>query len=81
MNIQLQEEAWEDLEADAEALLDEWHVKEGDSVEEGQLVASVMVAKSSFEVLAPANGVISKLLVDAQDNFTRDQPLALLEES
>ena len=81
INIQLQDEAWEDLETDTEALLDEWHVTAGDTVEAGQLLASVMIIKSSFEVLAPTAGTISKLLVAAQDNFTRDQPLAELEEA
>jgi pyruvate/2-oxoglutarate dehydrogenase complex dihydrolipoamide acyltransferase (E2) component len=81
IHIQLQDDAWEDLETGTEALLDEWHVKTGDTVEAGQLLASVMVIKSSFEVLAPAAGTVSKLLVAAQDNFTRDQPLAELEEA
>lgn len=76
--IHLQDEAWEDIDEGTEALLDEWHVKEGDVVEAGQLVASVMVIKTSFEVLAPAAGTISKLLVAAQDNFTRGQALAEL---
>lgn len=76
--IHLQDEAWEDIEEGTEALLDEWHVKEGDVVEAGQLVASVMVIKTSFDVLAPAAGTIGKLLVAAQDNFTRGQALAEL---
>jgi len=76
--IYLQDEAWEDIEEGTEALLDEWHVKEGDRVEAGQLVASVMVVKTSFDVLAPAAGTIGKLLVAAQDNFTREQALAEL---
>ncbi|MCG4453250.1 lipoyl domain-containing protein [Pseudomonas sp. SA3-5] len=76
--IHLQDDAWEDIEEGTEALLDEWHVKEGDVVEAGQLVASVMVIKTSFDVLAPAAGTIGKLLVAAQDNFTRGQALAEL---
>ncbi|AIL61761.1 lipoyl domain-containing protein [Pseudomonas alkylphenolica] len=76
--IHLQDDAWEDIDESTEALLDEWHVKEGDSVEAGQLVASVMVIKTSFEVLAPAAGTIGKLLVAAQDNFNRGQALAEL---
>lgn len=76
--IYLQDEAWEDIEEGTEALLDEWHVKEGDVVEAGQLVASVMVVKTNFDVLAPAAGTIGKLLVAAQDNFTREQALAEL---
>ena len=81
IHIQLQDEAWEDLEADTEALLDEWHVQAGDVVEAGQLLASVMVIKTSFDVLAPVAGTIGKLLVAAQDNFTRGQALAELAEA
>lgn len=77
--IQLQDNAWEDIEADTEALLDEWHVKVGETVDAGQLLATVMVIKTSFEVLAPAAGTIGKLLLEPQDNFTRGQPLAELE--
>ena len=76
--IHLQDDAWEDIDEGTEALLDEWHVSEGDSVEAGQLVASVMVVKTSFEVLAPAAGTVGKLLVEAQGNFARGQALAEL---
>lgn len=55
INIQLQDEAWENLEVEIEALLDEWHVKVGDTVQAQQLLASVMVVKTSFDVLAPGN--------------------------
>lgn len=81
MKILLQDEAWEDLEEGVEALLDEWHVHEGEVVAQGQLIASAMVAKSSFDVLTPAAGTIRKLLVAAQNNFTRSQVLAELEEA
>lgn len=81
INIQLQDEAWENLEVEIEALLDEWHVKVGDTVQAQQLLASVMVVKTSFDVLAPAAGTISNLLVAAQDNFTHGQALAELTEA
>jgi pyruvate/2-oxoglutarate dehydrogenase complex dihydrolipoamide acyltransferase (E2) component len=79
IQIQLQDEAWEDIEAGTEALLDEWLVKAGDRVEAGQVVANVMVVKTSFEVVAPAAGTISKLLVDAQGNFPRGTAIAELQ--
>jgi pyruvate/2-oxoglutarate dehydrogenase complex dihydrolipoamide acyltransferase (E2) component len=79
VQVQLQEEAWTDVEADTEALLDAWLVKPGDSVTAGQVIANVMVVKTNFEVVAPAAGKIAKLLVDAQGNFARGQPLADLQ--
>jgi len=40
--IQLQDDAWTDVEEGTEALLDEWLVKPGDSVAAGQVLANVM---------------------------------------
>jgi pyruvate/2-oxoglutarate dehydrogenase complex dihydrolipoamide acyltransferase (E2) component len=77
--IQLQDDAWTDVEEGTEALLDEWLVKPGDSVAAGQVLANVMVVKTAFEVVSPAAGKITKLLVDAQGNFARGQPLAELQ--
>jgi pyruvate/2-oxoglutarate dehydrogenase complex dihydrolipoamide acyltransferase (E2) component len=77
-DIHLQEEAWEDTEEGTEALLDEWHVKVGDNVAAGQLLATVIVAKTKFEVVAPAPGVVAELKVPAQENFPRGQALATL---
>lgn len=77
--IHLQEEAWEDVEEGTEALLDEWLVKAGDSVTAGQIVATVMVAKTKFEVAAPAAGTVGELKVAAQENFARGTPIATLQ--
>jgi pyruvate/2-oxoglutarate dehydrogenase complex dihydrolipoamide acyltransferase (E2) component len=79
IKIQLQEEAWTDVEEGTEALLDEWKVKVGDSVTAGQVLANVMVVKTAFEVVAPSAGTVTKLLVNAQDNFGRGNPLAELK--
>lgn len=73
--VYLNDEAWEDVEEGTEALLDEWHVSEGDEVSEGQCLANVMLIKSNHEILAPMAGVISKIHVQAEDNFGKDQPL------
>lgn len=77
--VNLNDEAWEDMEDDAEALLDEWLVKEGDTVTEGQHIANVMLVKSSHEILAPVSGTVAKLLVAAEDNFPKGQPLAEID--
>jgi pyruvate/2-oxoglutarate dehydrogenase complex dihydrolipoamide acyltransferase (E2) component len=79
IEIHLQEEAWQDIEEGTEALLDEWHVEVGDRVAVGQLVASVMVAKTKFEVVAPSAGVVAKLNVQAQENFAKGQAIATIE--
>src|SRR3954452_24840313 len=54
----------------------EWHVSEGDSVEEGQTVVEVSTDKVDAEVPAPAGGTITKLLVDVDDVIEVGKPLA-----
>src|SRR6266567_4672888 len=54
----------------------EWHVEEGDSVEEGQTVIEVSTDKVDAEVPAPASGTITKLLVEPDDVVKVGQPLA-----
>ncbi|HET8593442.1 MAG TPA: 2-oxo acid dehydrogenase subunit E2, partial [Solirubrobacterales bacterium] len=45
----------------------EWHVAEGEAVEEGQTVVEVSTDKVDAEVPAPAAGTITKLLVEVAD--------------
>src|SRR5262245_17068912 len=57
----------------------EWHVAEGDSVEEGQTVVEVSTDKVDAEVPAPASGTITKLLVAEDDTVQVGQALARLD--
>src|SRR5262249_34824333 len=41
----------------------EWHVSEGDAVEEGQTIVEVSTDKVDAEVPAPASGTITKIVV------------------
>ncbi len=63
-------------ESVAEGTVLEWHVAEGDSVEEGQTVIEVSTDKVDAEVPAPASGTITKLLVDPDDVVKVGQALA-----
>jgi multifunctional 2-oxoglutarate metabolism enzyme len=54
----------------------EWHVSEGDSVEEGQTVIEVSTDKIDAEVPAPTSGTIAKLLVEPDDVVKVGQALA-----
>lgn len=78
IEIVLGPEPWQDVEAGTEALVEEWLVGEGASVKAGQTLAIVVLVKSSHEVTAPADGVIEKILVAAEDTFAAGQPLAVL---
>src|SRR5262245_17644628 len=54
----------------------EWHVAEGDAVEEGQTVIEVSTDKIDAEVPAPAAGTITKLLVNPDDVVQVGQAMA-----
>ena len=77
IEVTLPPEAWTDVEPGTEALVDKWHVKVGDRVGAGQLLASVVLVKTSFEIVAPAAGVVERILVEAEGTFGPGKPLAL----
>ena len=54
----------------------EWHVSEGDSVEEGDTVVEVSTDKVDAEVPAPASGTITKVLVGPDETIEVGKPLA-----
>src|ERR671924_1372398 len=57
----------------------EWHVNEGDTVEEGQTLVEVSTDKVDAEVPAPADGVITKILVQPDEEVQVGKPLAEME--
>ena len=75
-HVVLDDIAWKGVEPDAEALLEEWLVSEGDTVTAGQAIANVMLLKASYEIAAPVDGTMGKLLVAEDDSFRRGQLLA-----
>lgn len=45
----------------AEAEIDRWHIKEGDTIEEDQALVDVITDKASAEIPSPYAGVVSKI--------------------
>ena len=76
MEIIFPDEPWADVEEGTEALLDEWLVAVGDRVEQGQIIANVVLVKATHELTAPAAGVIESIDVAATQNFPRGAVLA-----
>jgi 2-oxoglutarate decarboxylase len=66
-------------ESVTEGIVLEWHVVEGDFVNEGDTVVEVSTDKVDAEVPAPADGVITKLLVQVDDEVPVGAPLAEME--
>jgi pyruvate/2-oxoglutarate dehydrogenase complex dihydrolipoamide acyltransferase (E2) component len=73
------DEPWADVEEGTEALLDEWLVAVGDRVEQGQIIANVVLVKATHELTAPAAGVIESIDVAATQNFPRGAVLARIK--
>jgi pyruvate dehydrogenase E2 component (dihydrolipoamide acetyltransferase) len=62
-----------------EGTLAKWHVKEGDSVRSGDVVAEVETDKATMEVEAAEDGVIEKLLLaEGTEHVPVNHPIALL---
>src|SRR5262249_43224024 len=57
----------------------EWHVSEGDPVEEGQTMVEVSTDKVDAEVPAPASGTVAKILVQVDEEIDVGKPLAEID--
>lgn len=77
-DIALPDDVWEGVEPGTEALVEQWLVRAGERVAAGQIVAKVVLVKTSLEVAAPTDGVIERILIPAQQTIKRGQPLATL---
>src|SRR4051794_22473967 len=63
-------------ESVTEGTILEWHVAEGDQVAEGDTVVEVSTDKVDAEVPAPANGTITRVLVQPDETVSVGQVLA-----
>jgi 2-oxoglutarate decarboxylase len=66
-------------ESVTEGIVLEWHVAEGDFVNEGDTVVEVSTDKVDAEVPAPADGVITKLVAEVDEEVPVGAPLAEME--
>src|SRR5262249_4602126 len=63
-----------------EGKLAKWHVKEGDKVSSGDVIAEIETDKATMEVEAVDEGVVSKLLVpEGTEGVKVNAPIALLQ--
>jgi biotin carboxyl carrier protein len=79
-NVLLNEDAWADTEEGTEALLQEWLVKVGDQVQEGQVIGMAELVKTTHEIAAPVAGTVTALNVEAEATFGRTAVLAVIQE-
>jgi pyruvate/2-oxoglutarate dehydrogenase complex dihydrolipoamide acyltransferase (E2) component len=57
-----------------------WLKKEGDKVKKGDLVVEIFGEKNEFELEAPADGVILKILCNVDDEIPISEPIAYIGE-
>ncbi len=62
-----------------EGTISQWYVDPGDEVLEGDVIAEVETEKVNGEVEAPANGVITEILVAVGDTVDVGAVLARME--
>ena len=58
----------------------EWRKKEGEEVEEGEVVAVIMSEKVTYEVESPAKGRLARILVEPEVEVPIGTPIAILAE-
>jgi pyruvate dehydrogenase E2 component (dihydrolipoamide acetyltransferase) len=56
-----------------------WLKKEGDTVEQGEIVMEVETEKATFEIESPASGVLKEILVPEGETAAVNTLLALIE--
>ena len=55
-----------------------WHVTEGDSVRQGQVIAEIETEKIENDLESPCDGVVAKILVDEEDTVDVGTVLAVI---
>lgn len=63
-----------------EATVSFWHHDEGDKVTKGEDLVEITTEKASFQVEAPASGVLSKISAGEGEVVKSGQVLGIIEE-
>jgi pyruvate/2-oxoglutarate dehydrogenase complex dihydrolipoamide acyltransferase (E2) component len=58
-----------------------WLKSEGDSIQEGEVIVEIEMAKAVEEVSAPVRGVLAKILVKEGETAEVHTAIAIIEES
>ena len=64
-----------------EGTISEWHKKEGDPVEKGELLVEVETAKAVQEIEAPVSGVLKKIFLDEGETGDIYTEIAEIEQA
>lgn len=78
IDVTLDPESTEAVEAGDTARVARWLVAEGDRVEGGELLAQARLVHQTVDVRAPHAGVLEQILVSAGEHIRPGHPLARL---
>ncbi len=78
IQITLPAEFWDGVQPGTEALVEKWLVDEGAAVAQGDVLATLVLVKTSYELQAPQSGVIETILVSAENTVAPGQAVAIL---
>jgi pyruvate/2-oxoglutarate dehydrogenase complex dihydrolipoamide acyltransferase (E2) component len=78
VDIVIDPQRWESLEAGDTALIDEWLVSENEHVAAGQLLGRALLVHERVDVVAPHAGCVEEILVPAGERFGPGHVLARL---
>jgi len=68
-----------DAEDVDEGVVANWFAREGASVDEGDTLCEIQIEKVSFDVHAPVSGTVDEIVLEENDEFTRDDTLAYVQ--
>ena len=71
-DVSIPPDLWDD---DREAVVSTWFFKDGERVQEGDVLGEVMIEKATSELIAPASGTLS-ILVPAESPVRKGQVVA-----
>jgi biotin carboxyl carrier protein len=77
--VRLDPAVWAGVDDETEALLESWQVSEGASISRGDALGVAVLVKTSIDLTAPASGTLTRILVQEDATFGRDQDLAIIE--
>lgn len=71
---------WPEDAADVdEAVVANWFVREGATVEEGEPLCEIQIEKVSVDVPAPTSGTLSEIRLHENDEFVKGDTLATID--
>lgn len=75
IEVRIPNTLWEE---DTEAVITSWLASDGGSVNEGEMIAELMVQKIQYELEAPASGIL-KIIKDMDEIVAKGDLIATIE--